>query len=446
MREAVAQIGQLMAAQEIAHVLVGLFDLNGTLRGKRLSTPRFLSALEGGFRFGSIPLCWDASDNLIDYLQLYEDHPGFPDFPARLLPTSLRPLPIERNIPLFLAEYAESGPGRDFCCRSLLRRLTRRLQDEGYEPLAGIEYEFTIFNEDEHSCRKKEFRDLVQAGPVPGGFSVVGTLAESEYHRELMDAAATMGLQLEALHHETESLEAALAPAPALELADRAALFKMLAKAVARRHGKLASFMARWTDKVAPNGGHVHLSLLGPEGETVFRCEEGELSPAMASFLAGLQRRLPQLTALLAPWVNSYSRFWPHYVTANQMSWGIENRTCAVRVIPGSSARLEIRLPGADANPYLSLAAILACGLEGILAQENPTEPMQCHSYDQAMDPDYLLPAHLGQAARALRESEFARQALGDVFVDHYAATREWEEREFRSQVTEWELRRYLLL
>jgi glutamine synthetase len=165
----------------------------------------------------------------------------------------------------------------------------------------------------------------------------------------------------------------------------------------------------------------------------------------MRHFLGGQQKLMPELLGMIACTVNSYSRLIPGYWAPTTATWGVENRTTALRVIPGSPAsqRIEYRIAAADANPYIALAAALGSGLWGIEHKIEPTAGVTGNAYELPPNPDFALPATLWEAAQRLKASKPARALFGDAFVEHYAATREWEEREFRKHVTDWELARY---
>jgi glutamine synthetase len=229
--------------------------------------------------------------------------------------------------------------------------------------------------------------------------------------------------------------------------ADKAALFKTFTKALAQRHGRMATFMAKWSPNYPGQSGHLHLSLRDREGASAFYAADapGHVSDTMRHFIAGQQALMPQLLALIAPTVNSYTRLIPGYWAPTSATWGVENRTCALRVIGGSakSQRVEYRVAAADGNPYLVLAAALGSGLWGIHNVLEPTAPTTGNAYTAPPTPELQLPATLWEAAQRLKGSEAAIWIFDDPFVEHYAASREWEEREFRKQITDWELARY---
>jgi glutamine synthetase len=209
----------------------------------------------------------------------------------------------------------------------------------------------------------------------------------------------------------------------------------------------MATFMAKWSPDYPGQSGHIHVSLKSGNGEASFydANDPHRMSPLMRQFVAGQQALMPEWLALVAATVNSYTRLVPGYWAPTQATWGVENRTCALRVIPGSekSQRVEYRIASADANPYIALAAALASGLYGIEHKLELGKPVQGNAYDHKPSAKAALPGTLWEAAQRLKASKAARDWFGDAFVEHFAATREWEERQFRKAITDWELARY---
>jgi glutamine synthetase len=223
-----------------------------------------------------------------------------------------------------------------------------------------------------------------------------------------------------------------------LAAADRAALFKTAVKEIAARHGAIPTFMAKVSSALPGSSGHLHQSLW-KDGENLFNSgAEG----MMGSYIAGLVAFMPELMAIFCPTINSYKRTVPGVWAPVNATWGIDNRTTAVRAIPssGKGSRVELRLTGADINPYLAMAASLAAGLEGIARRLKPPAPLT-DAYASSAAP---LPRSLEEATRLLATSQVARDWLGDTFVDHYVSTRDWEVRQYGKAVTDWELARYL--
>ena len=442
-----ADAKQIVEQRGLDHLKVGIFDLDGILRGKYMSREKFLSALEGGFGFCDVVLGWDSRDQLYDNVTITGWHTGYPDAPVRLLPASCRELPWEEGTLFFLAEFAP--PAEAVCPRGVLRRVLERVAEAGFSCRAGFEYEFFLFRETPQTVRDKRFRNLTPMAPDHFGYSLLRSAVHSEFYNLLLDSCRTMDMALEGLHEETGPgvLEAAVAVSDGIAAADKAALFKAFTKVLAQRAGMMATFMAKWSPDWPGQSGHIHLSLGDESGGAVFH-DPGSphgMSQTMRHFLGGQQRLMPELLALLAPTVNSYRRLIPGFWAPTEASWGIDNRTCALRVIPGSakSQRIECRVSAADANPYLALAAALAAGLWGVAEQVEPEAAVVGNAYDQRFPKRLALPATLWEAAQRLKASKVARELFGDAFIDHFAATREWEEREFRKHISDWELERY---
>jgi glutamine synthetase len=271
----------------------------------------------------------------------------------------------------------------------------------------------------------------------------------SDLYQELLALGQSMRFPIEGLHTETGPgvFEAALAHCDALEAADRAALFKTYAKVLVERRGLMATFMAKWSNNVPGQSGHLHISLRKHDGASVFHdpSKPHDMSDAMRWFVGGQQALMPELLAMVASTVNSYSRLIPGFWAPTSATWGVENRTTALRVIRGgpSSQRVEYRIAAADINPYIALAAAIGSGLWGIEHHIEPDAPIVGNAYDSEHPPERRLPATLYEAAERLAASKPAAALFGEPFVEHYAATRQWEEREFRKAITDWELARY---
>ncbi len=442
-----AEIRNFLAERNIEHIKIGVFDTDGILRGKYLSRDKFLSGLEKNLGFCDVVLGWDSNDQLYDNTKFTGWHTAYPDASVRVLPATRREIPFEPKTALFLAEFA--GRAESVCPRGTLRRVLERAASMGYSVNAAAEFEFFVFDETPQSIREKGYRHLKTMTPGAFGYSVLRSSVHSDLYHELLDLSQAMRFPIEGLHTETGPgvLEAALTYCDALEAADRAALFKTFAKVLAQRHGLMATFMAKWSNSVPGQSGHLHISLRGADGESVFHdaSKPHEMSDAMRWFVGGQLALMPELLAMVACTVNSYSRLIPGYWAPTSAAWGIENRTTALRVIRGgpSSQRVEYRIAAADINPYIALAAAIGSGLWGIEQRIEPDAAIEGNAYDREHSAHRRLPATLYEAAERLLASKPARALFGDEFVEHYAATRQWEEREFRKAITDWELARY---
>jgi glutamine synthetase len=432
---------------DLPHVKVGFTDIDGIVRGKYLARDKFLTALEKGFGFCDVVVGWDSNDQLYDNVSYTGWHSAYPDASVRILAETGRALPFENNLPFFLCELV--GRAEAICPRGLLRRVLARCQDLGFSALAAFEYEFFLFAETPQSVRDKNYRNLAPLTPGFFGYSVLRNSVHAELYTDLLALCRTMDMAIEGLHTETGPgvLEAAIAVDDALRAADKAVLFKTFVKVFAERRDLMATFMAKWSKDWPGQSGHIHLSLRDSAGHAAFWADHGVdgMSETMRHFIGGQQQLMPTLLAMIASTVNSYTRLIPGFWAPTSATWGVENRTTALRVIAGSPAsqRIECRVAAADANPYLALAAALGSGLWGIEHKIEPSPAVSGNAYSQTVAPELALPTNLWDAAQRLKASEPARHLFGEAFVAHFSATREWEEREFRKHITDWELARY---
>jgi glutamine synthetase len=432
----------------LSHVKVGVFDADGIMRGKYMGRDKFFSALEKGFGFCDVVLGWDSNDQLYDNVKFTGWHTAYPDAAVRVVPESCRPVPFEDNMLLFLGEFDE--PADAVCPRGVLRRVLDRAARMGFSVKAAAEYEFFLFDETPHSVREKHYRGLKNLTPGFFGYSMLRASVHAEFYTALLDLCDQMRMPLEGLHTETGPgvLEAAIEVTDALDAADRGALFKTFTKILAQRMSMMATFMAKWSPDWPGQSGHLHVSLQEKETGASAFYQEGaphSMSDTMRWFVGGQQALMPELLAMVACTVNSYTRLIPGFWAPTDSAWGVENRTCALRVIPGSakSQRVEYRVAAADINTHVALAAAIGSGLWGIENRIEPGSPIEGNAYDKQFPAERALPRTLFEAAGRLKASQPARALFGEAFVEHYAATREWEEREFRRAITDWEMARY---
>ncbi len=443
-----ADARKIVEERKLDHVKVGVFDNDGIMRGKYMGRDKFFSALDNGFGFCDVVLGWDSNDQLYDNVTYTGWHTAYPDAPVRVLPDTCRPVPFEGDMIMFLGEFAEKAEA--VCPRATLRRVLKKADDLGYKVNAATEFEFFMFRETPESIREKGFRNLTTMTPGYFGYSVLRSSVHSEFYHQLMNMCTQLRVPLEGLHTETGPgvLEAAIQYCEALEAADRGALFKTFTKILAQRNGMMATFMAKWSKDWPGQSGHIHTSLVRKaDGKAAFHDtnKPHSMSDEMRWFVGGQQKLMPELLAMVACTVNSYSRLVPGFWAPTTATWGVENRTCALRVIPGSasSQRVEYRIAAADINPYLALAAAIGSGLHGIENKIEPDANVEGNAYDKKFPKTRSLPRTLTEASEWLAKSKAGRTLFGDAFVEHFAASREWEDREFRRAVTDWELARY---
>lgn len=441
------EIKQLFATHHIDKIKIGGFDVDGVLRGKYISLDKFLSAASGGVGFCDVIFGWDSSDALYDNVQLTGWHTGYPDGVARIDLASFRVLPWEANTAFFLVDFLhKDGRPLEVSPRQVLRRVIERAQGLGYSANAAIEYEYFFFRESPQSIREKHFCDLVPLSPGMFGYSFLRASVHSDLAHSILDSLRAMNIEIEGFHTETGPgvYETAIRYSDALSAADQAALFKTAVKILAQKQGLVATFMAKWNANLPGCSGHIHQSLASAQehGNLFYAPDaEGDMSALMRQYMAGQLTLMREFAVMYLPTVNSYKRTVPGTWAPTNVTWGVDNRTTALRAIPAGSkaTRVELRLPGADSNPYLALAASVAAGIYGI--EKKLTLPAATTNAYAADAP--ALPNALDQAAKLFRASEAAREYFGAEFVEHYAATREWEAREFRRAVTDWELARY---
>jgi glutamine synthetase len=441
------EIKKQFATHRIEKIKIGGFDVDGVLRGKYISLEKFTSAAGAGLGFCDVIFGWDSSDALYDNVRMTGWHTGYPDGIARIDLSSFRVLPWEPDTAFFLVDFCnKDGSPLAVSPRRVLRRVIERAESMGYIAKAAIEYEYFFFCEDPKSLRQKHYRDLVPLSPGMFGYSFLRASVHSDLAHAILNTMQAMGIEIEGFHTETGPgvYETALRYSDALSAADHAALFKTVVKILAQKHGLVATFMAKWNSDLPGCSGHIHQSLADAKGsKNLFYAPGGEdeMSDLMRHFIAGQLALMREFAVMLLPTVNSYKRTVPGTWAPTNVTWGIDNRTTALRAIPAGSkaTRVENRLPGADSNPYLALAASLAAGLYGIekkLALAAPT----ANAYTSKASP---LPRTLEKAGSLFLASDVARDWFGAEFVDHYASTRQWEVREFRRAVTDWELARY---
>jgi glutamine synthetase len=428
-------------------VKLAVTDLDGVLRGKYVHLDKFKSALEGGFGFCNVVFGWDAGDVCYDNGAYTGWHTGYPDANVRIDPATRRRVPWDGNVPFFLGDF-EDGQGQPLpvCPRQALKRVLARAAGLGLTARCGMEFEWFNFKETPQSWAAKGGVAPTPLTPGMFGYSLLRMAANRDYFAAIMDELAAFGVPLEGLHTETGPgvYEAAILVTDALEAADRAVLFKSGAREIAQRFGILPSFMAKWSSSLPGCSGHTHLSLWRG-GESAFHdpAAPHHMSTTFRQALAGLLTLLPDLLPFYAPTVNSYKRLVDGFWAPTKPTWGIDNRTVAFRVIPGStkSTRVEVRVPGSDVNPYLAVAAAVASAVHGIeQGLELKDAPVVGSGY-QSDAP--RLPRTLQEATARLEQSTVARDLLGDTFVDHFVRTRQWEWRQFQDAVTDWELKRY---
>jgi len=456
-KQSLAELLAYLTEQQTEKVKLAITDIDGVLRGKVISFEKFKSVAEKGFGFCDVIFGWDAGDQVYDDSGFTGLHTGYPDAAAVVDWTTFRRVPWENGIPFFLADFREDGgkspkegeAGLPVCPRGLLKRVRQQCLDAGYQASFAQEFEWFNFIGKGNELSGKSFGDLQPISNGMFGYSILRASQGSAFFHDLFDLLNKFGVPIEGIHTETGPgvYEAAILYGEVLEAADRAVLFKAGVKEIGHRHGVIPTFMAKYNESLPGCSGHVHQSLWAADGSrNLFYDSQSAtgMSSLMESYIAGQLYCLPYILPMFAPTVNSYKRLVEGAWAPTTLTWAIDNRTTALRALPGgaTSTRLETRVVGSDSNPYLAIAGCLASGLYGIRHQLKLTTPATKGS-GYADKSKGVLPRNLWEATEAMKQSTIARELFGEVFTDHFVRTREWEWRQFAKVVTDWELKRY---
>ncbi len=435
---------QHIAVDEIDTVVVAFTDMQGRLQGKRLHAKYFVEhVLDGGIEGCNYLLSVDVDMNTVDGYAMSSWDKGYGDMEFRLDFATIRSLPHLPATAMVQCDlvWLDDAPVAQ-SPRTILRQQLERAAEKGYVALAGTELEFIVFNDSYEAAWSAGYRDLTPANQYNVDYSIVGTSRVEPLVRDIRNTMYAAGMDVESAKGECNfgQHEIGFLFADALVTADNHAVYKTAAKEIASLHGRSLTFMAKFNEREG-SSCHIHLSLRGKDGSTVFWDEEsGERSKLYDHFVAGVLATMAAFTLLYAPNVNSYKRFAAGSFAPTAIAWGSDNRTCAVRLVGHcSSARMENRLPGGDVNPYLALAAMIAGGLYGI-EEELVLEPeLEGNAY---LSDAPSVPKTLKEARDTFTGSAVAREVLGQEVVDHYTNMADVELAAFESAVTDWELRR----
>ena len=428
-------------------VKIAVADIDGVLRGKYISSEKFLSVAQSNLGFCDVIFGWDMADVAYDNGTYTGWHSGYPDAKVQIDLNSFRKIPWENGTPFFLGEFIDAaGNPLAICPRQLLRKLIGRAANMGYSAQFSQEFEWFNFQETPESFAAKEGRNLTPLTPGMFGYSILRSSERNDFFAALFDQLKAFDIPLEGLHTETGPgvYEAAITYGEILTAADRAILFKTSVKEIGYPLGILATFMAKVNENLPGCSGHVHQSLW-KDGVNVFHSDTDshQMSETMQYYLAGQLHCLPEILPMVAPTINSYKRLVEGAWAPTTLTWGLDNRTVALRALTGGakSCRLETRVVGSDTNPYLAMAACLAAGLYGI---ENKLPLQAATKGNGYRDESHgRLPKSLEAANQAMKESSIAKDLFGETFVQHFTETRDWELRQFAKVVTDWETKRY---
>ncbi|MCW2662491.1 MAG: Type glutamine synthetase 2 [Mycobacterium sp.] len=438
-----AALEQLVGRGAVDTVIVAFTDMQGRLVGKRVSARLFVEEVAmHGAECCSYLLAVDVDMNTVSGYAMSSWETGYGDMVMTPDLATLRLVPWLPGTALVMADLGWAD-GREVAVspRAILRRQLGRLGERGLAADIATELEFIVFDEPYRRAWASGYRGLTPASDYNIDYAMLASSRMEPLLRDIRLGMQGAGLRFEAVKGECNrgQQEIGFRYDEALVTCDNHAIYKNGAKEIADQHGKSLTFMAKYDEREG-NSCHIHLSLRDQDGAAVF--DDGGrphgMSPTFCGFLAGLLATLRELTLFYAPNINSYKRFADGSFAPTAVAWGLDNRTCALRVVGhGRNIRVECRVPGGDVNPYLAAAALIAGGLYGIERGLEPPEPYVGNAYEASGV--QRLPGTLAEAAALFGASTLAREAFGDDVVAHYLNNARVELAAFNAAVTDWE-------
>ena len=430
------ELQKAVDAGEVDTVLLTLCDMEGRLQGKRLTASHFLAEVVAhGAEGCNYLLAVDVDMDTVPGYAMSSWERGYGDF--KLVPDmdTLRPIPWHEGTVLVMADLEwEDGSEVVASPRQILRRQLARLAERGWGANAGTELEFIVFNDSYEDAWRLGYRDLDPANLYNIDYSMLGTARIEPLIRRIRNSMAGAGMTVETSKGECNlgQHEINFHYGDALTICDEHVIYKNGAKEIAAQEGSSITFMAKFNEREG-NSCHIHFSLSGEGGSAVFAEERQTFDRFLAGQLAGMA----ELSLLFAPQINSYKRFAEGSFAPTAIAWGHDNRTCPLRVVGhGNAMRFENRMPGADVNPYLAVAAMIAAGLHGIDSELPLGPPFEGNAYTSDLP---RVPHNIYEARDLFAASDLARTAFGQEVVDHYLNRAQVEISAFERSVTDWE-------
>lgn len=442
----VDQLSDLVAAGEIDTVITCMPDMQGRLVGKRMTGSFFLDSAIKESHSCNYLLTVDMDMEPVPGYRSASWEKGYGDFALKPDLSTLRRIPWLPGTALVICDTQDhNGEDIPTAPRAILKKQLKRLAGKGMTAKMASELEFFLFDDSYREAHEKRYHDLQTASWYIEDYHVFQTSKEEGVMRAIRNGLEGAGIPVENSKGEwgPGQEEVNVRYAEALDMADRHVILKNGIKEIAHLHGKSVTFMAKWHYDLAGNSCHIHSSLWDAKKDTpLFKPEnDGEMTPLFKHFIAGQLSALQEISYFLAPYVNSYKRFANLSFAPTNAVWSRDNRTAALRVLgDGAGTRVETRVGGADLNPYLAYAAILAAGLDGIERELELGEEFQGDAYTKEGIPS--LPRNLRDALSALEGSEMLRAAFGEEVIEHYLHTGRWEQYEYERRITDWELMR----
>src|SRR5450755_4304118 len=432
-------------AGTIDTVIIALPDMQGRLQGKRLTGRFFLDAvLEQDTEGCNYLLAVDVEMNTVDGYAMSSWESGYGDFVMRPDLATLRRVPWHEGTVLLMCDLFDGANNPVVAApRNVLRAQTERLKERGWVAMVGTELEFVVFRDTFEEAFSRRYQNMTPANQYNVDYSILGTSRVEPLLRRIRNGMDGAGMRVESAKGECNlgQHEIAFVYDEAIVTCDNHSIYKTGAKEIAAQDGMSLTFMAKYDEREG-SSCHIHLSLRTDDGEPVFAGDGHDdrhgFSPVFEHFLAGQLHGLRELTLFFAPNINSYKRFVEGSFAPTAIAWGRDNRTCALRIVghSASSLRFENRVPGADANPYLAVSALIAAGLYGVEHELELPPAFTGNAYTASFD---RLPTTLREALELWEKSDLARAAFGDEVVAHYANNARVELAAFERSVTDWE-------
>jgi glutamine synthetase len=418
-------------------------DIDGVLRGKYVHTDKLKKKAQ--LEICDVVFGWDINDQCYAKDSVTGWGKGFPDGLLTMDNTTTRTVPWEDSTELMIGDFEQDENLKNACPRTQLKLILEKYHQLGLYPKVGFEYEWYNFKNVPEAFQQPKSNTITKG---MFGYSLERLDEQQAYVHQLLKDLIAFNIPIDNFHTETGPgvYEASIQYDDALVAADNAALFKYAVKSIAKQNGIIASFMAKFTEDLPGCGGHMHISLQDEHKNDLIHYSKNEtISGISEHFLAGILEGTKPLFALYAPIINSYKRYMTGSWAATDLNWGFQNRTTAVRLIENrvSKSHLEVRAPGADANPYLALTAALASGLYGI--QQKMTlklDEQKGSAYSNTGG--IALPKSLEEAVIEMKTNLLTPKLLNTAFIEHFVMTREAEIAQHQKAVTDWEINRYL--
>lgn len=441
------ELGALSASGEIDTVLACIVDMQGRLMGKRFVAQHFVDSAWEETHCCNYLLATDLEMHTVEGYASTSWSAGYGDYLMKPDLTTLRKAAWLEGTALVICDVMDHHGHHDIAHspRGMLKKQIARLAEMGFEAVSATELEFFIFEQSFEELGKNGYRDLTPISAYNEDYHILQTTKEEGVMRTLRNTLYASGIPVEGSKGEAETgqEELNIRYGSAMDAAENHTVSKHAAKEIGWQQGHAVSFLPKWHHDKVGSASHVHQSLWTKDGVPAFYDPDAELgmSELARHYLGGLLKYADDITVFLAPYVNSYKRFQKGSFAPTAKVWSVDNRTAAFRLCgDGSkSVRVECRVPGADMNPYLAIAAMLAAGIKGIEEKCDPGAPLTGDAYENSNEE---IPTTLKGATEALRGSKMLRDAMGDDVIDHYVRMAEWEQEAFEAVVTDWEIAR----